>query len=94
MKKTAVFILCAALFVSALTACGREEDGLVTDSPNPTHTVEEDIIDPLESMLPSELPSTRRHRRAPLPKRKNSSFSPGKRSCFLLYFARTFFSRA
>ncbi len=58
MKKTAVFILCAALFVSALTACGREEDGLVTDSPNPTHTVEEDIIDPLESMLPSELPST------------------------------------
>ena len=58
MKKTAVFILCAALFVSALTACGREEDGLVTDSPNPTHTVEEDIIEPLESMLPSELPST------------------------------------
>lgn len=57
MKKTAAFILCAALLATAITACGREEDGMVTDSPTPTHTAEEDIIDPIESMLPSELPS-------------------------------------
>ena len=57
MKRIAAFILCAAMLAGAPSACGREEDGLVTDSPTPTHTVEEDIIDPIESMLPSTSPN-------------------------------------
>ena len=54
MKRIAALILSAVLLAASLSACGRKEDGIVKDSPTPTHTVEEDIVEPIESMLPYE----------------------------------------
>ena len=65
MKRIAALILSAVLLAASLSACGRKEDGIVKDSPTPTHTVEEDIVEPIESVLPSASPDHQRPSASP-----------------------------